>query len=137
MDRIKSLKQYFDEKISGNKFWYGFTGLNDYKKVGYGIPDNVYCLHEEDFLYNQDENKIIFNIGKYSEKKIDFLLKSIFIPLDEMSFDLIQEIKNNKTKLILVNKIKNQTDDFYNLVYKFFSDIDYTPEYKGEWKCQE
>ena len=84
--------------------YYGFDGLHDSNIST--PPCHVYKLHKEDFTFDEKENAITLNIGEYYDKKLKYLLNSLFIPLDELQFDLGKYIKLNNIKLILNNNYR-------------------------------
>lgn len=138
MDNIKTIQQFVDEKINDNKFWYFTGGLKNYSPHdGFGKPALAFPLKPTDFCYNKNKQEIVFNIGSYADKSLLHLLNSLFVPLDEMSFDVLKAIKDNDIKLILINNVDNQGDEFFDKIYHFFETVDYTPEYKGIWNPRQ
>lgn len=135
MDNITSVKQFLNKIFEiEDKFWYGFAGFKDYSvKEGYGKPNYIYPLNKEDFTYNEQAKEIHFNIGNYINKKPKNLLERLFIPLDEMSFDLLEAIKKENITLIIENNNLGTNKDFCDTVRNFFTSLEYEPEYKGEW----
>ena len=134
MDNIKTIQQFIDEKINGNKFCYFKGGLRNYSPHdGFGKPIPMFFLKSKDFCYNKNKKEIVFDIGSYADKNLLQLLNSLFIPLDEMSFDVLKAIKDNDIKLILINNVYNQGDEFFDKIYHFFKIVNYIPEYKGIW----
>lgn len=112
---------------------YGITGYrNTYGP--YILAPMVHLLHSEDFFYNEETNVIYLNIGNYSDKNLTALLDTLFIPFDELSTDLIKEIKERKITLILDNKIANQKPDFFKSIDKFFKNKDINIKKQGIWK---
>lgn len=132
MDDITTIKEFVSKKQNG---FYGFDGLHDGNV--YVPPTTIHKLWEKDFYYVEKKKTIYLNIGAYHDKKPDYLLESLFIPLHELSFDLIENMKKENVKLILNNEISNLDDSFYDMVYAFFKKIDFEPIYKGVWRCQE
>lgn len=129
MDENCTLEEFI--KYKQNSF-YGFDGLHDSNTIV--PPCHIYKLYAEDFFFNEEENTLTLNIGKYYDKKLEYLLTSLFIPLDELSFDLGKYIKYSKTKLVLNNTIENLNDNFFSTVYSFFEKLELKPIYIGIWE---
>lgn len=112
--------------------FYGFDGLHDsHVKVP---PCPVYKLYKEDFYYDKENKSIYLNIGNYASKKLDYLLKTLFVQFDELSIDFLKQIKEQNITLILINRIVNQNPEFFETIDMFFKDKDIKIEKQGIWK---
>lgn len=122
--------QDFIKEQKGN--YYGFDGLGNYDNGYPEPPCHVYELKKEDISFNN--NTITIDIGNYANKKLDYLLKQLFIPRNEMCFDLKKAMETNNTKLILFNNIGNQSKDFFDYINEFFKDYAIDIEKQGIWE---
>lgn len=125
----KDIEEYIESK-KGN--FYGFDGLGNCKNGYPTSSSHPYKFHKEDISF--ENNTITINIGDYANKKLDYLLKELFIPRDEMCFDLKKAIEINNSKLILFNNVGNQSKDFFEYINKFFKDYYIDIEKQGIWE---
>lgn len=124
-------KNFHDFIESRQDSYYGFEGLHD---TGVCVPPtNIYKLLKIDFSYDESENVLVLNIGNYLDKKIEHLLESLFIPMDELHFDLGTYIKQNKIRLVLVNNIRSLNQEFLCVIRDIFVNLEIRPIYEGEW----
>lgn len=127
-DFIKS-KQDQLYHISG----FGFHNSNG----GYNHIGTLYILHAKDFFFDFKTNTIVFNIGQYADKNLNYLLNFLFLPFrNKYGYNLLFKIKKDQICLILKNDIYNQKDEFFNTVNNFFTDYNNDIEIKkdGIWK---
>ena len=127
-----TLREYFFSQLKPLSY-FSDGGLIDNERGHGSSPIFAYPILANDFCYKEEANTIVFNIGNYADQDLSNLLKRIFVPLDEFSFDLVKTIKNEKTKLILKNEISNQDSTFFDLVYTFFRSVGIKPKYEGCW----
>jgi len=124
-------KNFHDFIESRQDSYYGFEGLHD---TGVCVPPtNIYKLQKTDFRYDENENVLVLNVGNYFDKRIERLLESLFIPLDELHFDLGTYIKQNKIRLVLINNIRSADQEFYSVIRDFFINLKIQPIYEGVW----
>ena len=123
----KDIEEYVESRKEN---FYGFDGLHD---TNVNVPPcHIYKFHKEDISF--ENNTITINIGNYANKKLDYLLKQLFIPRDEMCFDLKKAMETNNTKLILFNNIGNQSKNFFDYINEFFKDYAIDIEKQGIWE---
>lgn len=112
---------------------FGFHDSN----VGYNHIGTLYILHAKDFFFDFKTNTIVFNIGQYADKNLNYLLNFLFLPFrNKYGYNLLFKIKKDQICLILKNDIYNQKDEFFNTVNNFFTDYNTDIEIKkdGIWK---
>lgn len=129
MHQIHTFQDFLNSKQDS---FYGFDGLHNQNISVPPCP--IYKLYAKDFFYNEKEKTLTLNIGNYYNKKLDYLLKSLFVPLDELHFDLVNYIKSNNITLTLNNDYQNLNDYFFSTVYSFFQKTGIQPLFTGIWK---
>ena len=128
IEEKETIKNFIQTKQDN---FYGFDGLNSYPNL---CVCDVYQIHKEDLVYAEEKRTISLNIGHYGNKKLNYLLETLFIPNDELSFDLLNEMKQHNVTLELNNNVSNHKPLFYKIINNFFNDKGVNIIRKGIWK---
>lgn len=131
-EKSYTIEEYFNSEDCPKVYFSkgGAVNANNSHK----IPSlSAFVLKEKDYYYDKRKNEIVLNLSMYFSKEVLCLLERLFIPLDNMSFNLTEAMNKEKTRLVLVNEIVNIKEEVKQKVYDFFKKINITPDYNGEW----
>ena len=125
--QIITIKEYVAGK---QKAPYGIDGLGD----DYSAVSHIFFLREGHLQYNEGQKAIVFDIGHYSHRDVKKLLEDIFLPLDEMCFNLVLAMEQQNITLILKNNIRNQPSIFFEEIDAFLSQQNIAVIKEGFWE---